>query len=544
MVEEVLVLQGGKLIDGTGRSPIENSVIVIREGRFQAVGRSGEVSIPADAQVIDVKGKTVLPGFIDGHGHLEDFHGELYLHLGITTCATIETYQDGPWTRAQKEGTDLGKIRGPRIWMSGQAIGAVGTGHDVPISRTSRGHIIVTTPEEVRRAVRRKKEFGCDIFKVNEFLSMDLLKVAVDEAHRLDMPVACHSWDVIGSVNAGVDSIEHIWSVGYSSIPYVPARRKLAEDRLGGRIDQELAGSYYQTENFDEVIGAMVEHSVAWTPTVAKWFRPLSPSAERFRKRENEIFNDPNADLPAAVRTVTDNAYDKLFKRYSPEQLTLAKVGYEKANEFIRRFVEAGGILKEGSDPPRGMAALLMHEALVMDVEAGVSPMTAIQAATLNVAKTFKKDKDYGSVEPGKVADLSIVEGDPLQDIWVTQNVKMVVMDGKVVDIGFTKYKNPIPSFYAYQSLPLDLEIAPLFLIEGSGPTVMKVRGAGGMWPFHHVMLNGEPLPTSFVSKDELRATIPPEAIPKAGTYIVTLKCEGEALPESHRAHVVVGYRP
>jgi hypothetical protein len=213
---------------------------------------------------------------------------------------------------------------------------------------------------------------------------------------------------------------------------------------------------------------------------------------------------------------VTDNAYDKLFKRYTPEQLNRAKVGYEIANEFIRRFVEAGGILKEGSDPPRGMAALLMHEALVMDVEAGVSPMTAIQAATLDVARIFRKDKDYGSVEPGKVADLSIVEGDPLHDIWATQNVKMVVMDGKVVDIGFTRYKNPIPSFYSYQTLPLDLEIAPMFLVEGSGPTVMNVRGAGGMWPFHRVMLNGEPLPTSFVSKDELRATIPPEAIPRA----------------------------
>jgi hypothetical protein len=384
---------------------------------------------------------------------------------------------------------------------------------------------------------------GCDILKVNEFLSLDLLKIAVDEAHRLGMPVAAHSWDVVGSVNAGVDSIEHIWSVGYSSIPYIPSRSKLAEDRLGGRIDQEIAGSYYQTENYGEVIGAMVEHGVAWTPTVAKWLRPLSPSAERFRKRENEILTDPKADLPAAVRTVTDNAYDKLFKRYSPEQLTRAKVGYEKANEFVRRFVEAGGLLKEGSDPPRGMAALLMHEALVMDVEAGVSPMTAIQAATLNAAKTFKKDKDYGSVEPAKVADISIIEGDPLQDIWATQNVKMVVMDGKVVEIGFTKYKNPIPSFYSYQTLPLDLEISPLFLVEGSGPTVMTIRGAGGMWPFHRVMLNGEPLPTSFVSKDELRATIPPEAIPKAGTYIVTLKCEGESFPESHRAHLVVGFK-
>ena len=544
MAEKILIVQGGKLIDGTGRAPVENSIIVIQAGRFQTVGRSAEVSIPADAEVIDARGKTVLPGFIDGHGHLEDFHGELYLHLGITTCANIELYQDGPWTRAQKQGTALGKIRGPRIWMSGRAIGGVSTGHDAFGSRTARDNIIVTTPEEVRRAVQRKKELGCDILKVNEFLSMELVKVACDEAHRLGMPVAAHSWDVVGSANAGVDAIEHIWSVGYSSIPYAPARRKLAEDRLGGVIDQELAGAYYQTENYDAVIGAMVEHQVAWTPTIAKWLRPLSSSAERFRKRENEILNDPNADLPAAVRAVTDNSYDKLFKRYTPAQRDQAKVGYEKAKEFIRRFVEAGGILKEGSDPPRGMAALLMHQALAMDVEAGVPPMTAIQAATLNVAKTFKKDKDYGSVEVGKVADLSIVEGDPLQDIWLTQNVKMVVMGGKVIDIGFKKYKNPIASFYSYQSLPLDLEIAPLFLIEGSGPTTLKVRGQGGMWPFHQVMLNGEPLPTSFVSKDELKAIIPPEAIAKAGMYVVTLKCEGEAFPESHRAHLVVGFKP
>src|SRR2546429_6101046 len=185
MVEKVLVVQGGRLIDGTGRPPIENSVIVIQAGKFQAVGGRGEVAIPAGAEVIDVKGKTVLPGFIDGHGHLEDFHGELYLHLGITTCATIELYQDGPWTLAQKQGTDLCKIRGPRIWMSGRAIGGVSTGHDAFGSRTARDNIIVTTPEEVRRAGRRKKELGCDILKVNEFFSMDLVKVAVHQGHWL-----------------------------------------------------------------------------------------------------------------------------------------------------------------------------------------------------------------------------------------------------------------------------------------------------------------------------------------------------------------------
>jgi hypothetical protein len=89
----------------------------------------------------------------------------------------------------------------------------------------------------------------------------------------------------------------------------------------------------------------------------------------------------------------------------------------------------------------------------------------------------------------------------------------MVVMDGKVIDIALKKYNNPIPSFYSYQSLPLDLQISSLFLIEGSGPTTLRVRGQGGMWPFHKVMLNGQPLATSFNSKEEVQAIIPPEAI-------------------------------
>ncbi len=104
--------------------------------------------------------------------------------------------------------------------MSGRAIGAIGTGHEAFGSRTFRDNIIVTTPEEVRRAVQRKKELGCDILKVNEFLSMDLVKVACDEAHRLGMPVAAHSWDVIGSANAGVDAIEVLLAEGLANVAY------------------------------------------------------------------------------------------------------------------------------------------------------------------------------------------------------------------------------------------------------------------------------------------------------------------------------------
>src|SRR5260370_6614449 len=158
------------------------------------------------------------------------------------------------------------------------------------------------------------------------------------------------------------------------------------------------------------------------------------------------------------------------------------------------------------------MAGLLIHEALVMDVEAGVPPMVAIQAATINVARTFHKDKDYGSVEPGKVADLSIIEGDPLKDIWMTQNVKMVVLNGKVVNPEFTGFVNPIPEFNSWQQLSPTIQVSPLAIEQGTGPTTLKVSGKG-FWPFHQVLLNGTEVETKFVSRTELQAIIPAEAV-------------------------------
>jgi imidazolonepropionase-like amidohydrolase len=538
---QTLVIQGGTLIDGTGRAPIENSVIIIEGNRFRAVGRSGEVQIPPGARTIDVRGKTVLPGFIDGHCHWESFWGEVYLHLGITTCVQIETQQNGPWGLAQKEGTEMGRIRGPRIWPTGQAIGAREGDFETEGSRAWRGYMKVPSAEAARAIVQQKKKEGYDALKVSEFLKPDMLAVVTEEAHKLGMGVTGHSWDVVGYANAGIDGIEHIWSVGYSSILNLEKRRQLAVDRTAGRIDAEEAGSFYEVEGFDTVIKAMVEHKVAWTPTIAKWLRPFSPSAERFWKREQEILANPKAKFPAAVRVITEFTTEKVNKRYKPAQRERAMLGYKKANEFIRRFVAAGGTLKEGSDSPRGMAGMLLHEALVMDVEAGVPPMTAIQAATINVARTFKKDKDYGSVEPGKVADLSIVEGDPLKDIWMTQNVKLVVMNGKVVEHEFTGYVNPIPEFNSWQQLSRTIDVSPTAIPQGTS-TTLRVKGKG-FWPFHRVLINGRELETRFINRSELQAALPADAVSEVGMYKVTVKSSGETVAESGAAPLVVKFK-
>lgn len=538
---QTLAVVGGTLIDGTGRVPIENSVIVIEGDRFKTIGRRGEVAIPPGAQVIDVTGKTVMPGFIDGHCHWEAFWGELYLHLGITTCVEIETQQDGPWALAQKYGTESGKIRGPRLWVTGQALGFRTGEFETEGSRAWRNYMKVPDAATARAIVDAKKRDGYDDLKLSEFLPPDLIRVVTDEAHKLGMGVTGHSWDAIASANSGMDGIEHIWSVGYTSITDLKKRHQLEVDRTGGRIDAEMAGALYEPEHYDEVIAPMVAHHVAWTPTIAKWLRPLSSYAPRFWQREQEILADPNANFPAAVRVITEFTTEKLFYRYKPDQLAQAKIGMQKSYEFIRRFVAAGGRLKEGSDSPRGMAGLLMHEGMAMDVEAGVPPMVAIEAATLNVAKTFHKDKDYGSVEPGKVADLSIVEGNPLQDIWMTQNVKLVIINGKVVDHRFHKYVNPIPEFNSWQSLPDHVAVTPYAVTQGTGPIVVSIKGKG-FWPFHYALLNGKELETKFISRRELQAIIPADAIREPGMYLVTVKSRGEPMAQSNPAPFVISF--
>ena len=168
--------------------------------------------------------------------------------------------------------------------------------------------------------------------------------------------------------------------------------------------------------------------------------------------------------------------------------------------------------------------------------------MAAIQAATINPARVFKKDADYGSVELGKIADLSIIEGDPLEDIWMTQNVKMVVKDGRLVDPALTNYVNPIPELSSWQTLPERIVVEPAALTQGDGPTTLTVLGEG-FWPHHQVYVAGKPLETSFISREELRAVLPASAVAEVGMYKVTVRSIGEPNPESAPAPLVVGFR-
>lgn len=540
---DIVIIRGGRLIDGTGKPPIEDAVIVIEGNRITSVGSSQDGIFAKNARVVNVRGNTILPGFMDGHGHYEDFAGELYLHLGVTSCPDIEIFRDDYWSMAQRDGIRMGKIRGPRLWSAGRGLGSRPPEYAPPGGRAFRGNVPFSTPEEGREIVRRKKEIGLDMIKINEFLTPELVKAVVDEANRLEMPVIAHTFDVMVAADAGVAAAEHHWSVGLTSIADFERRKKLTMDRLTGRVGQEEFPFFYESGNFDRIIAKMVEKGLSWSPTIATVFRPLSPSADLFRQRELSIVNNRNASyLPPVVRAFAMGQYEK-YAKFPPDELKRIKVGYKKIEDFMRRFVKAGGLIRAGSDPSWGMPAIGIHEEMKMFVEAGLSPMQAIQSATINVAKTFRKDKDLGTVEPGKIADMVVIAGDPLKDIWATQNVKTVIMNGKLADTKFhSDYKNPIPSPDPWKVIPRNIEVSPPSIPQGSGPTVVKITSER-LQPYHRVILNGKELKTKFISKNEITATIPPDAIKRAGVYKITVVSPGEFGGQSHPAHLIVPFK-
>jgi imidazolonepropionase-like amidohydrolase len=439
-----LAIVGGTLIDGTGRAAVTDAAIILQNGRIREVGKRAEVSLPSEAEVIDAKGKTILPGFVDGHCHYRDWMGELYLAYGVLTCPNISN-NPVDWIIAQREGQRNGSIRGPRVWAAGNVI-------DGPPPeaagglRRQRTSIIVETEEEARKAVRMLVEKGVDAVKLFERLSPQAAKAAADEAGRLGRPVFGHSLDIFAAADAGYQSVEHSWSVLYTSIQDAKKRAELDRARMTRKIDTAEAHIHMEPAMFDRIIKVMVEKRVHWSPTWATWFRPLAKNGQEMKRRELALLKDPRLRyLPSFILKDT-NSFFARYESATPEKRSELMSGYKMVQEFARKFAAAGGKIHSGSDPNHVVPAYGVHAELEMLVEAGLSPLQAIQTATLNVAQAWRKEKDYGSVEKGKVADLVIVRGNPLQNISDTQNVEMVFMDGKVVDTSYhPDYKNPIP---------------------------------------------------------------------------------------------------
>jgi len=532
-----IAIIGGTLIDGTGRAAVEDAIVVFQSGRIQEVGKRGEVAIPRGAQMIDAKGKTILPGLIDGHCHYWEWMGELYLAYGVTTCPDINN-SPTEWIIAQKEGIQKGKIRGPRLWISGHALDGPRP-QGMPEQRWQRGSIIVRTEDEARKAVQEHVNKGMDGFKFFERLAPAVAKAATDEARKLGRPVIAHSTNIFDAVDAGYTSVEHSWAVMFTSIRDVKRRAEVDMDRMVGKVGTVEAHINMVPDQFDEIIKAMVAKDVHWSPAWATQFRALSPRAAEMKKRELATLKNPRLSYLPPYNLEAVEGYFAGFEKMTPERRESFDKAYKMVQDFARRYVAAGGKIHSGSDPGSLLPAYGVHAEFELAIDAGLSPLLAIQSASLNVAKAWGKDKDYGSVEKGKVADLVIVRGDVVNDISTTQNVDKVFMDGKPVDTSFhPSYRNPIPRTIADRFITALSQVSPASLVEGTAGQI-KLGGAN-FRPTHQVLVDGKKVESLFVSGRELELKVPPLS---AGTHKITVIDPGIPTSESAPIYLVVSFK-
>ena len=423
--ESVLVLQGGTLIDGRGGPPIDDAVVVVRGDRISAVGRRGQIPVPAGAKIIQATGRTILPGLIDMHLHSRGWKFPLYLAHGVTTVADI--HSDTPWIIAQRAALKSGAMQGPRLFVSGARV----IGPLLPGPPRAFGAGYVRDVPEARLYVRYLAAIGVDMIKVDSTITDEQLEAVIDEARKFRLPVLGHLQNIDVAMRFGMKEMEHL-------PPFLRAqliREGKALPQGGSEEGTELL-TKVDTAKFTPLIQNMVEQKVivdialyGWVPRDIR--RAAQPELERLAKDPGLAFV-PDAEKKAWVADPGP-----------------PRPGTETVAAFMRQYVAAGGKLLVSSDGVENspiVPGFAQHLIMQGMTAMGVPAMATIQGSTLWPAESLGIEKDYGSVEVGKVADFVIIEGNPLRNIAATRNIRTVIQGGKIMDTSYKpNWVNPVP---------------------------------------------------------------------------------------------------
>jgi len=465
---QTLVVEGGTLIDGNGRAPVPNAVVVIEGNRIKAIGTKGQVKYPANAKVINAEGKSILPGLFDTHAHYAEWQPPIWRHFGFTTLLTLGG--ETKWMAAQKDAQRKGVLKGPRMWISGSII-------DGPVSnmRPDRRQGVKTwpngdsvqTPEEGVAIVKKHIEEGADFIKHYEAMTPEIWKAVSAEAHKHGVKVGGHSENARIAVESGMDIIVHMNSVIRALSPHHAAELKMMKEFDFARFWPSPAGHYQywmEPAEYDGFIKYVVDKGVPINPTIMHswwvWGTAIPHSKEWATEMiEFEKANDAGlAFVPQKIRQSWVEAMETgkrvPARRAIGDQVSATHPtdfeGYIKEREFLQKFVKAGGHLIAGADNSANMTpGLCTDQEMEALVFAGVPPMQVIQSVTKWPAEAWKAEiaRDLGTIEVGKLADVILVNGDPLKDIRVMRNVDTVIQDGEIVDTKFDpNWKNPLPA--------------------------------------------------------------------------------------------------
>ena len=439
---EILALTGAMIIDGNGGPPQEDAAIVIRGSKITAIGPASVV--PANARVLDLPGKTLLPGLIDAHIHIGGSGGGSadpreftptavensllsYLKFGVTTIYDMAAH---PSLSSMKTALETGELMGPRLYGNGFGITAPGS-HPIRLI-TELGlleylgpfYFQVDNVAGAREAIRNisaqqvdgiklfhsRVEAGTTRFDADmEKLKPDILHTLIEEAHARSLKVYAHTSfpsEVREFVEAGGDVIVH-------------------------SIHMAETGA-------DEVFELMAERDVAYIPTLAVFEGGYTTKPGSFFSAQQ---HDKVWDV--LLESITAPGSVVLASREVPGLVNDRERSLEISMANLGRALQAGVRIVMGSDAGNaGMlhGATVLRELQLMN-EAGMTPMQVLVAATRNGAEVIGRGEELGTLEAGKLADIIVVNGDPLADLSALGNIEMVMKNGKMIDPDKLEFK-------------------------------------------------------------------------------------------------------
>jgi len=417
-----LALAGGMLLDGYDVPPLHHAVVLIEGNKIVQVGRAGEVAIPADAEVIDTSGRVMLPGLIDLHAHLQILgHGDYdrwdpwiaenklvervseisakqLLMAGVTSAVDLGgTLKE---SLSVRDRIRSGVIPGPRMWMSGPWI----TRDLGDYSPVLPNQLLVDTPAEAAKATDDLAKAGVDLVKAYVKLGPAHYKAIADAAHRHKLRVHAHVYteaEIRDAFEAGIDVLTHVGSAGMPT--YSP-----------------------------ELVRAIAAKGTAVVVTAAhRAF--LFPVTVDFPER----LQDPQLKADFGPQIWDEVAKSLVgFQRLSYFATTDQEMRFAKAS--LGQWIESNATMGMGTDSgtPMNFHTEALWREIKAHVDTGMSPQRAIGAATRVNAVILGKGRELGTIEPGKLADVIVVRGNPLFDVTALANVEVVVKDGVVYKRG------------------------------------------------------------------------------------------------------------
>jgi len=386
--QDTFALVGGRLIDGTGGAPIEDSIVTVRHGRIAAAGSRATLTIPPGMATVDVSGKSILPGLWDMHAHVgQPEWGPAYLAEGVTTIRDMGGYM-GILLALREAWGQRARMRGigPRLLTAGLIDGP---GPD------AFGDVTAATPDEGREAVVRYRAASFNEIKLYNLLDRPTTQAIINAAHAQGMKVTGHipnGLSLRDVVDMGIDQVAHL----------------VVRDAPG-------------TPAFDATVAMLKQHATVLDPTLS-WNELLGRSAST----PIESFQPGIARVPPQLRRLLEGANGG---NVTPEQ---SRARLDRQLAIVKALHDAGIPFVAGTD--KGVPGASVQREIELYVEAGLSPMDAIRAATAIPARVMDLDHDTGTIAPGFRADLIVVDGNPLERISDLRKVTMVSTAGRLYE--------------------------------------------------------------------------------------------------------------